>query len=55
MKKEINILMGFFGNKKAVANALGITVRHLENCQKGKHIGKPLEKLIRAYAIQFRG
>jgi len=53
MKKEINKLIKHYGSKKAVAELLGITIRHLENCQKGKHIGKPLEKLIRFYSVQF--
>lgn len=53
MEKEINILINHYGSKKAVAELLGITVRHLENCQKGNHIGKPLAKLIRSYSVQF--
>ena len=53
MKKEIKILIDQYGSKKAVAHLLGITVRHVENCQKGNHIGKPLEKLIRSYSVQF--
>ena len=50
MKKEIEILILHYGSKERVARILGITVRHLENCQKGQHIGKPLEKLIKYYS-----
>ena len=53
MKREINLLIKHHGSKKAVADLLGITIRHLENCLKGQHIGKPLEKLIRSYSVQF--
>jgi DNA-binding transcriptional regulator YdaS (Cro superfamily) len=54
MKKELNRLIKHHGSKKAVADLLGITVRHLEqNCLKEKHIGKSLEKLIRSYSVQF--
>ena len=50
MEKEIKILIGQYGSKKRVAKILGITVRHLENVQRGQHIGKPLEKLIKYYS-----
>ena len=53
MEKELKLLMENYGSKKAVADLLGITVRHLENCLRGKFIGKPLQKLIKSYAIQF--
>lgn len=51
--RNINTMIHEQGSEKAAAKLLGITVRHLENCLKGKHIGKPLEKLIRAYSVQF--
>jgi len=49
MDKEIKILIEHYGSKDRVAKILGITVRHLENVQRGNHIGKPLAKLIRYY------
>jgi len=53
MEKQISKLIKHYGSKEAVAKVLGITVRHLENCQKGKHIGEPLKKLIKAYLAMF--
>ena len=49
MENEIAKLIKLHGSKEQVAKILGITVRHLENCIRGIHIGKPLEKLIRYY------
>lgn len=49
----IDKLIKHHGSTEVVAKLLGITIRHLENCQKGNHIGKPLEKLIRSYSVQF--
>ena len=52
--RKIKVLIQQKGSKENVAKMLGITTRHLENCLKGKHIGKPLRKLIRFYSVQFR-
>jgi len=54
-KRDIQILIDHYGGKKEVAQLLGITVRHVENCQKGKHMGKPLTKLIKSYVVMFVG
>ena len=55
MKTDIQILVDHYGGKKEVAAMLDITVRHVENCLKGKHIGKPLAKLIKSYVVMFVG
>ena len=50
MEKQIEKLIAHYGSKAEAAKVLKITVRHLENCQKGKHVGKPLAELIRFYS-----
>jgi hypothetical protein len=54
-KSDIQILIDHYGGKPEVAKLLGITVRHVENCLKGKHMGTSLGKLIKNYVVMFVG
>jgi len=39
MKTEFEILLKHYGTKEALANALGVSVRHVYNIEKGNHVG----------------
>ena len=48
MKIEIEILKHHLGSYQAVAEALGITERHLRNVMINKHTGEPIKRLIKS-------
>lgn len=54
-KSDVQMLIDHYGDKQKVADILEITVRHVENCLKGKHIGKPLAKLMKSYVAMLVG
>lgn len=54
MKTDYQILLEFYGDRFAIARALGITERHVRNIEKDFRVGKAMKRLVEEMAKTIR-